>query len=59
VALTPPSIEFSIGTTARSNSPSRTARIADGTSTDGTASSVSGSMTWLSASWVNVPVGPR
>ena len=58
VALTPPSMEFSIGTTARSASPRRTAASACGALVIGMRIAPAGA-TWWTACSVNVPKGPR
>ena len=58
VALTPPSMEFSIGTTARSASPRRTAASACGALVIGMRIAPAGA-TWWTACSVNVPNGPR
>ncbi len=59
VFLTEPSIEFSIGTKARSASPSSTARIASWIEGLRSGSMSSPTSTSLSASSVKVPAGPR
>ncbi len=58
VALTPPSMEFSIGTTARSASPRRTAASAWGALVMGRRTAPAGA-TWWTACSVKVPKGPR
>jgi hypothetical protein len=59
VALTPPSTEFSIGTTAKCAEPSRTWASAVITEPTGSHWAVSVPGTWRSAASVNVPSGPR
>ena len=56
VAVTPPSTEFSIGTSPASMSPARTACSTAWTLPNGRASA---SVTVRSAWWVNVPAGPK
>ena len=58
VALTPPSMEFSMGTTARSASPRRTAVSAWGALVMGMSSAPAGAIWWTACS-VKVPKGPR
>ena len=58
VALTPPSTEFSMGTTAASTVRSRRWSRAVGTSGQGSSSTSAGA-TWRSAISVKVPAGPR
>ena len=59
VAVTPPSTEFSIGTSAAAASPLRTASRAAGTETIGTSSRVAASGRVRRAASVKVPSGPR
>jgi hypothetical protein len=59
VAVTPPSTEFSIGTTAKSARSARTVSSAETTSICGRYCASSGPATCRSAASVNVPAGPR
>jgi len=61
VILTPPSIEFSIGTRPKSTSPDRTASITSGTVSIGTSTASSPSVPGRvrRACSVNVPAGPK
>ena len=59
VAETPPSTEFSMGTTARSTSPLRSAATALSTEPADTNSASAGSATLRRAASVKVPAGPR
>jgi hypothetical protein len=59
VALTPPSSEFSIGTSAASTSPAAAARIVSRSPGHGTASAARARGEASSAAWVNVPGCPK
>ena len=59
VAVTPPSSEFSTGTSARSTAPRSTAITASWIDANGTSSASCAAVAWRAASSLNVPGGPR
>ena len=59
VAVTPPSSEFSTGTSARSTAPRSTAITASWIDANGTISAPCAAAAWRAASSLNVPGGPR